>query len=474
LVACSAESAAAGKIMKHNLVIAVSVLLAIAPLDGALSQGVAQATGPTVLPKRLRAPETIIERLDRDGDGKVSLGEFRQAPAHFAAIDANHDGFLTVDEFRAFRQHAAQRRQRRANKESAGGPGSGPGRTCTFAPAPPPSGSGYEIDVYSPDCMFKGTTLFADSNKQKTHTRIVEVDYAGRIVWSVTPSDLVSVPKGRQVMDVDRLPSGNTLFNIKDYGAFEVTPDRKLVWRHYDNGISHDVDRLPNGDTIFVRGWVKKGEDLVREVNPAGKVVWSWNGLAQYDRPPYTEMDDEGWMHTNAVTRLANGNTMLSLRNIDRTVEVDPAGNVVREVLFGRGIPAEARATAKEISGASAVFRPHDPEYEPNGDIVVASPGTNRIVELTRNGALVRMIARWPRKSDYYGVRDANRLPNGNTLVVGNYRIFEVSPDGQVVWSLHHKGVAPTGHALSSRDNSAGTNFYKAQRIAPDGTAYGH
>ena len=124
---------------------------------------------------------------------------------------------------------------------------------------PPSSDGKFVIDVYSPDCMFKGTTLFAANDRDKT-SHIVEVDYAGRVVWSVTPSDLMYVPRNLQVMDVERLPSGNTLFNIKNYGAFEVTHDRKLVWQVYDNGISHDVDRLPNGDTLYVRGWVAKGQ----------------------------------------------------------------------------------------------------------------------------------------------------------------------------------------------------------------------
>jgi len=294
------------------------------------------------------------------------------------------------------------------------------------------------------------------------------------VVWSFTPEDLIYVPQNRQVMDVERLPSGNTLFNIKDYGAFEVTHDRKLVWKHLDDGISHDVDRLPDGDTIYVRAWVAKGEDLVREVNPVGKLVWSWNGLARYDRPPFADNDDEGWMHTNAVTRLANGDTMISLRNLDRTVMVNHAGKVVHEVLYGRSISAKHRAQTKKRRGSDAVFRPHDPELQPNGNIVVASPGTNRVIEVTNDGTKVHTIGKWPRKTDYRGLRDANRLPNGDTLVVGFFRIFEIGPDGQVVWSLHRKGVAPTGHAPDSDDKSDGSIFYKAQRIALDGTAYGH
>jgi hypothetical protein len=40
-----------------------------------------------------------VKTLDKDGDGKVSFEEFA-APmkAHFAEMDANHDGFLQADE----------------------------------------------------------------------------------------------------------------------------------------------------------------------------------------------------------------------------------------------------------------------------------------------------------------------------------------------------------------------------------------
>ena len=65
--------------MKHNFAIAMSVFLAIVPLNGALSQKVAPATARKGSPKGLRTPETIIKRLDRDGDGRVSRAEFRKS-----------------------------------------------------------------------------------------------------------------------------------------------------------------------------------------------------------------------------------------------------------------------------------------------------------------------------------------------------------------------------------------------------------
>ncbi|MCJ7606163.1 MAG: hypothetical protein MUO19_09070 [Dehalococcoidales bacterium] len=53
-------------------------------------------------------------------------------------------------------------------------------------------------------------------------------------------------------------------------------------------------------------------------------------------------------------------------------------------------------------------------------------------------------------------VRDANRLPNGNTLVTGSTEIIEVSPKGEIVWRLKLQGV--------SLQNLA-DGFYKADRI---------
>jgi hypothetical protein len=56
-------------------------------------------------------------------------------------------------------------------------------------------------------------------------------------------------------------------------------------------------------------------------------------------------------------------------------------------------------------------------------------------------------------------VRDANRLPNGNTLITGATEIAEVTPEGDVVWRLGLQGVS------FSLQEAAGLGFYKAERI---------
>ena len=66
--------------------------------------------------------------------------------------------------------------------------------------------------------------------------RVIEIDSAGKIIWRVDNEDL-----GENLIDdacgVQRLPNGNTV--ITSYHAsgdavklFEVTPDKKVVWRY--------------------------------------------------------------------------------------------------------------------------------------------------------------------------------------------------------------------------------------------------
>ncbi len=40
----------------------------------------------------------FIERLDRDGDGRVSRSEFDGPPNRFDSFDTNHDGYISRDE----------------------------------------------------------------------------------------------------------------------------------------------------------------------------------------------------------------------------------------------------------------------------------------------------------------------------------------------------------------------------------------
>ncbi len=300
----------------------------------------------------------------------------------------------------------------------------------------------YVIEKYDTDHAFNGTTLFAD-NSDPDNPRIVEVDMRGNTVWDFRVPDSL-FPDFRKryniVMDVERLPNNHILFNIQKVGIYEIERGGKLVWKHEDTETSHDVDRLPNGNTLYVRGWVRKGGKHVIEIDPSGKEVWSWDGMRHFDREPFSNIHHQGWMHVNGVTRLSNGNTLISIRNFNMIVEVDPEGMPVWKYQF------KSRS------------HPHDPELLPDNHLLIPITSANRVIEIDRvtktpvwewthpNGA--RPIAH---------IRDANRLPNGNTLIVEANRITEVMPDGEIVWRLRIPSI--------DIDSKRFKFLYKAERI---------
>ena len=67
------------------------------PVEGAPGE-IAQMGGGGPPP-----PEKMMRRMDENGDGKISRQEFLGPPNRFDMIDADKDGFLTVEEITTFR-----------------------------------------------------------------------------------------------------------------------------------------------------------------------------------------------------------------------------------------------------------------------------------------------------------------------------------------------------------------------------------
>lgn len=334
-----------------------------------------------------------------------------------------------------------------------------PAPTSTPAPAPSPSGDttppptrttlpsmprgtpdpDLQVDVYQPDAVWPGTTLLAD-NHNRDRPRIIEVNMLGEIIWEY------AVPQGlRQFtnpgFDTELLPNNNVLFVLPLNGVYEIDRKGNIVWSYLTRKISHDADRLPNGNTIFAFGGFDQKDDAqVTEVSPTGEIVWTWRARDSFNKPPYDSIYEEGWTHTNAVSRLPNGNTLISLRNFNFVVEVDPQGSVVRTI------------------GEGVFQAQHDPEVLPNGNILVANHRPpHRAVEIDpKTGKIVWQSSGFEREA--WPVRDADRLPNGNTLITATSRLVEVTPEGKIAWQLTLKGLP-----LAGRERGA-LGFYKASR----------
>ena len=307
-----------------------------------------------------------------------------------------------------------------------------------------------KVNVFNKEKVWPGTTLLND-NHDEEWPRIIEVNMLGEVVWEyVISRDLWEGEPHRSMdRDVELLESGNILLGLPQRGIFEIDRDGDVVWSHLDEKISHDVDRLPNGNTLYNFGGGDTMDDAqVKEVTPEGDIVWSWHAKDHFNREPYKDIDDYGWTHNNAVERLENGNTLLSPRNFGLLIEVDSSGSVVRTM------------------GEGLLHNAHDPEFLPNGNILVANHAKpHSVIEFDPDtGEVV-----WQFRPTYKGkgmfvipLRDADQLPNGNVLITGYGTIYEVTREGEIVWQLVLKDKET---ALEGWHNFG---FYKAQRISAE------
>ncbi len=300
--------------------------------------------------------------------------------------------------------------------------------------------SDFEVSVYDENRSVFGTTLMAD-NHISGSPRVIEVNMLGEIVWEY------KVPKEYSQytnpgFDVEPLANGNVMIVLPRKGIFEINKQVQVVWSYLDSKISHDADRLPNGNTLFVYGASDRKTDAqVKEVDSSGNVVWSWYAKDSYDRVPYVSINEEGWTHMNAVTRLPNGNTLISPRNFDMLIEIDPAGRVVRETTLG-----------------GVLEKQHDPEVQVNGTILLANHAVPNVIYLIDwSDHILWNYTVFDREA--WPVRDANMLKNGNVLITGTDRVFEVTPDKQIVWMFKIKNPGFT------QQTAPALGFYKAERL---------
>lgn len=115
--------------------------------------------------------------------------------------------------------------------------------------------------------------------------------------------------------------------------------------------------------------------------------------------------------------------------------------------------------------GGDKGFDPHEPEILPNDHLLVCLQWETpyQAVEIVRES---REVVWQYHRDNLRTARDCNRLPNGNTLIVGvlagpeDSVIFEVTPAGEIVWQLKLKNTPA--------DRSPGW-FYKAQRMCDSG-----
>ncbi|MFC6939944.1 aryl-sulfate sulfotransferase [Salinirubellus sp. GCM10025818] len=218
-------------------------------------------------------------------------------------------------------------------------------------------------------------------------------------------------------------PGGGTL-NAIETVDLETGEVRRLYTNVTTGGRWHDVDRL--SPTEYAVADIAR--DSVQVVNVStGETVWTWDARDAY--PPSAGGDPDGdWTHMNDVEQLPDGDILASVRNMDQVVRIDRETGVVSNWTLGSD---DAHGTLHEQ---------HNPDYiaPENGgpSLLVADSDNDRIVEYHRTeGEWERT---WTYSAGLSWPRDADRLPNGHTLITDtrNDRVIEVDGDGEVVWSV--------------------------------------
>lgn len=260
-----------------------------------------------------------------------------------------------------------------------------------------------------------------------------------------------------------------------------VFREGSALWSIAAPGIHHCITQMPNGHIMYlsiyymnVEGWDKPFRaDCIREVDPlTEEIVWEWrigDHLSTDDycpvhiHPYSSEADYYDWTHSNTVVyREEESAVYLNTRHLDRMIKIDyPSGNV----LWSMGAGGDF--------GEGLLYHAHDPQFLDNGNVLFFDNGNHRepieysrAVEIAFDPDLgwAEEAWQWPSTPIFYdsSMGDANRLPNGNTLITSPHHgtVYEVTPSGQIAWLLFLDSVTPFPEGLYLQ-------LYKAEMVFP-------
>ncbi len=302
---------------------------------------------------------------------------------------------------------------------------------------------------------------FQGQGSTKKPARLAAFGPRGELRWVYNGSNVGA----RWFYDVDPLPDGNLLVTATNPdGTVVMSLDpatREPVWlERLPFTDTHDVDQLDEHRLLVanMRAYnetTDTNDDRVLVYNrTSGTVEWEW-----LFREHYPELLDDDtsighggvrtddWTHVNDVDEIAPGKYLVSPRNFDQVIVID---RNTGEVTLRLG----------ENDRHDVLTEQHNPDYLESESgrptILVADSEQDRIVEYERSGD--GWDRTWELAGELSWPRDADRLPNGNTLVVDslNHRVVEVTPAGEVVWEVYAPWGPYDAERIAHGDGSNG------------------
>jgi hypothetical protein len=258
--------------------------------------------------------------------------------------------------------------------------------------------------------------------------------------------------------DVDPLPNGHLLVTSTKPGetlVYELDPEsEERVWvERFDIEDTHDVDMLPNGDLVVanMRHWdadAGVSRDRLFVYNRStDEVTWEFTFHEHFANDTDGGMNDD-WTHVNDVDPVGDDKLLVSPRNFDQVILIDRS---TKEIEWRLGSDDDHDVLDEQ----------HNPDYleSENGTatVLVADSENDRVVEYARRDG--DWVKTWEVGSNRLNwPRDADRLPNGNTLIVDtlNHRVIEVTPQGEIVWEYYATWGPYDAERMGTGDGSNG------------------
>src|SRR5256714_15255500 len=170
----------------------------------------------------------------------------------------------------------------------------------------------------------------------------LEVDWQGRVVWEVRHPD--------HHHDARKLRNGNVLLLC-------LRPLPADIARRVQGGLPGSEALGPDGGGVIYA-------DYLLEMTISGEIVWEWCSWEHMEPEAYpmTLQDHRAeWTHGNTVAETAEGNILVSFRNISTVVMIERAtGQIMWQI------------------GGPPLAQQHDPPPLPNGKILIFDNGTPR------------------------------------------------------------------------------------------------
>jgi hypothetical protein len=291
---------------------------------------------------------------------------------------------------------------------------------------------------------------------------------AGELVWSHNQYF-------RKYFDVDPIGDDKVLFTAQKHRWSNESAGYPWVAAVYNwrtdtlvrefpvPPVTHDVDYL-GGETYIAanlqshlrdehhddfvhvaqqRGWIPAdrqnfSHNLYQLNLSTGTIEWEYRFKEHFPRSAGSGYS-KGYTHLNDVDVVDNGTAVLaSPRNFDRVVLIDKETKELRwtlgaednyDILNEQHNPVLLQLTPPVVVVADSENR-RAIEYQrlPNG--TWAQTWKFEPLDLAETDGFGTKDLQWP--------RDADRLPNGNTLITasGAGHVVEVTPDKEVVWSV--------------------------------------